>query len=77
MADEMPRQGEKPIAGDIVMLKSGGPKMTVAKVVERGNLECLWFVGLEVRSFIFSPEALEKTTADRMVSDGRGGFQPA
>jgi len=32
--------------GDVVRLKSGGPKMTVAKPEdEQGQVKCVWFVG--------------------------------
>lgn len=34
---------EKITVGDKVRLNSGGPTMTVSKVCESGNLECMWF----------------------------------
>ena len=35
--------------GDVVMLKSGGPKMTVNDIDVDGNCECLWYV-LDMRN---------------------------
>lgn len=29
--------------GDVVQLKSGGPRMTITYVTERGTFECSWF----------------------------------
>lgn len=29
--------------GDVIELKSGGPKMTVSAISESGVLECTWF----------------------------------
>ena len=51
-------------AGDVVQLKSGGPKMTVTQVGERAmTLEptvwCVWFIGTKKIEDTFSPEALE------------------
>jgi uncharacterized protein YodC (DUF2158 family) len=31
--------------GDIVQLKSGGPKMTVKNIYSEGDLNCQWFAG--------------------------------
>ena len=54
--------------GDIVQLKSSGPKMTVdrygtfpgngARTIEGFN--CVWFEGSEVKSHVFPAEVLEK-----------------
>ena len=30
--------------GDIVVLKSGGPKMTVEDMIDDGRLQCVWTV---------------------------------
>lgn len=35
--------------GDTVMLKSGGPTMTVAEVNDNGSLFCIWFDGKNER----------------------------
>ena len=48
--------------GSRVKLKSGGPVMTVANVLESGALFCVWFVGVnsdKVSSASFSPASLE------------------
>jgi uncharacterized protein YodC (DUF2158 family) len=49
--------------GDVVVLKSGGPKMTVnnAGTDMTGELfvECVWFEGNQHRATTFHPEALE------------------
>jgi uncharacterized protein YodC (DUF2158 family) len=51
-------------AGDVVRLKSGGPKMTVTQIGERaliGGLAvwCVWFDGQKKFEDTFTPEALE------------------
>lgn len=45
--------------GDVVYLKSGGPAMTVNRIIEeRDNIECVWFVKNEQKAFIFNAETL-------------------
>jgi uncharacterized protein YodC (DUF2158 family) len=44
--------------GDVVQLKSGGPRMTVDFVDTHGALTCIWFEGQERRSQSFQPETL-------------------
>lgn len=46
--------------GDIVVLKSGGPPMTVQTVPSsgRGDLQCSWFAGKKHESAWFAPESL-------------------
>ena len=40
------KENQKLEIGDVVRLKSGGPKMTVAKLKdEHGNVYCVWFAG--------------------------------
>lgn len=50
--------------GDVVRLKSGGPKMTVAKIgVYHGGVAqatCHWFAGDKVETGLFPLAALEK-----------------
>ena len=51
--------------GDVVQLKSDGPKMTVVKKLPNGNIfRCAWFVGdegnKEARSADFSLPSLKK-----------------
>ena len=47
--------------GDVVRLKSGGPKMTVEKKLS-STLEftCTWFNEKDVQRDIFRPEVLEE-----------------
>ncbi|MDD5219585.1 MAG: DUF2158 domain-containing protein [Candidatus Bipolaricaulis sp.] len=46
--------------GDLVMLKSGGPKMTVSAISPNGAaIECMWFDKKDERQFdTFSPSVL-------------------
>lgn len=49
--------------GNVVRLKSGGPKMTVAKPEdEYGQVHCVWFVGDYNKLYFddFSPSVLKK-----------------
>ena len=48
---------EKFKIGDIVQLKSGGPKMTVNSVTME-TIYCAWFAGAKRESASFSAEAL-------------------
>lgn len=52
--------------GDVVMLKSGGPKMTVNAVGEQfgGGIRvwCDWFVGTKKQSGDFEPNSLKHAT---------------
>lgn len=44
--------------GDVVRLKSGGPKMTVSHIKD-GNVWCTWFVGeTDPKNAYFKPEML-------------------
>lgn len=45
--------------GDVVQLKSGGPKMTVSEIDE-DNVFCQWFHNNRVQSACFAPEQLKK-----------------
>ena len=53
--------------GDVVMLKSGGPYMTVSSVssgvgitsVSPGDLYCCWFDGSTVQRAVFSPSSVK------------------
>lgn len=44
--------------GDIVQLKSGGPKMTVNERTPGGNFRCAWFAGNKMETGVFAPEAI-------------------
>ena len=48
--------------GDVVKLKSGGPKMTITTVGERygtPTVWCVWFDGTKKYDGTFPPESLE------------------
>ena len=49
--------------GDVVVLKSVGPKMTI-QANNLGMFQCVWFVGTEMKSGAFAPEALRLATDD-------------
>jgi uncharacterized protein YodC (DUF2158 family) len=57
---------EKLKAGDVVQLKSGGPKMTV-DVAETmmGKVYCTWFVGSKREGAEFASESLELVQSDK------------
>jgi len=47
--------------GDVVQLKSGGPKMTVESTESNpAGVLCTWFDGADKKSSCFQPEALDK-----------------
>ena len=48
--------------GDVVVLKSGGPKMTI-KFIEKGEAACSWFEGAKVSEASFDLEMLEAPKA--------------
>lgn len=58
--------------GDIVMLKSGGPMMTVRRRIEiepqRIEIECEWFDGLGLKAAHFCADSLARFTVNRSVS---------
>ncbi len=47
--------------GDVVQLKSGGPKMTVsdANYIEKGKVRCHWFAGAKLESGVFNELVIE------------------
>lgn len=54
--------------GDVVMLKSGGPKMTVAQVAtfmgHSGPMaQCQWFENKKMETALFPPSSLKKVEA--------------
>ena len=54
-----------PQPGDVVMLKSGGPEMTVSFVTGYGEVYCQWFLeNKELRDKAFQPESLMKIIND-------------
>jgi uncharacterized protein YodC (DUF2158 family) len=58
--------------GDVVVLNSGGPDMTVGdKGVTNASVYCLWFEGLYLRTAEFPLATLKKApTRDRTKADG-------
>ena len=46
--------------GDVVQLRSGGPKMTVHILVSDGDVVCQWFESNEVHEENFPKEALKQ-----------------
>jgi uncharacterized protein YodC (DUF2158 family) len=46
--------------GDVVQLRSGGPKLTVRSVISEGDIVCQWFETDVVHEESFPNEALKK-----------------
>ena len=44
--------------GDVVTLRSGGPKMTVNGYMEFGEVHCQWFEGNELKKGFFAEDSL-------------------
>lgn len=53
--------------GDVVELRSGGPRMTVHGLVSDGDVVCQWFESSEVHEGNFPKEVLKKV---EQVEDG-------
>lgn len=51
-------------AGDIVTLKSGGPKMTLRYEGVTGEWVVQWFVGTDLKQGTFAPDSL-------IIADGK------
>ena len=52
-------ENEAPVrVGDLVMLASGGPWMTVRELRDDGLVECVWFADRELFGDAFAPEEL-------------------
>lgn len=53
--------------GDVVMLKSGGPLMTISQIAADGNgrpcVWCDWFDGNKTANAVFPQESLEPEAA--------------
>ena len=58
--------------GDVVRLKSGGPKMTVAVAKANGQFECVWFTSdaTAPRSFTFVEASIEPASAEQSAGAG-------
>ena len=46
--------------GDVVMLKSGGPAMTVSELGDDDQVISVWFVSAELKKAVFTVESLTK-----------------
>jgi uncharacterized protein YodC (DUF2158 family) len=60
--------------GDVVKLKSGGPKMTVSTIKD-GEVWCTWFEDDKLaRPYWFAPDMLERYTPNtpRVIRSARG-----
>ena len=60
---------QKFATGDIVVLKSGSPKMTVATLLDKQNIHpgyyaCQWFSGKKLEYGQFPPDSLRAATQD-------------
>lgn len=68
MADDSAASDLK--VGDIVQLKSGGPKMTIREMGKYGmgsthiEAKCSWFDGTKLKEELFEPATLKKVNAD-------------
>jgi uncharacterized protein YodC (DUF2158 family) len=47
--------------GDVVQLKSGGPKMTVEKMFDDESCSCVWFSGTDRKDGLFPVAGLTAT----------------
>lgn len=45
--------------GDVVVLKSGSPDMTIQAFGNNNNVKCMWFAENDVKQEVFSIESLE------------------
>jgi uncharacterized protein YodC (DUF2158 family) len=60
--------------GDVVQLRSGGPKMTVHSLTSDGAVACQWFEGNEVHEENFPNEGLKNFHKLKMAAaDGKTG----
>ena len=56
--------------GDVVQLKSGGPKMTIINVtslLDSVGIECAWFDDKKPATHIFPPAALSADFAEGVI----------
>jgi uncharacterized protein YodC (DUF2158 family) len=57
--------------GDVVVLKSGGPEMTVEEIESSGRVKVTWFGDKnQVQSSTFAPEMLEKSSSGGYLEPG-------
>lgn len=50
--------------GDVVVLRSGGPRMTLRSRNSDGDLYCNWFDGRELKGALFVEATLERGDID-------------
>lgn len=63
--------------GDVVKLKSGGPKMTVAKIDNDGSVDCEWFDEKNIPQVrAFTATSLEPYVSPSQRTQGGGGHGP-
>jgi uncharacterized protein YodC (DUF2158 family) len=55
--------------GDVVQLKSGGPKMTIDGVAPQGKYYCVWFAGAKREFHSFSAETLTPWTESKAKNE--------
>lgn len=53
-------------AGDVVVLKSGGPLMTIGQVKEK-EYWCIWFIKEELKAGYFPFDSIEQSDKRGMV----------
>jgi uncharacterized protein YodC (DUF2158 family) len=58
--------------GDVVVHKSGGPRMTVMYVRKEGGLNCHWFDGTDHKNGEFVPATLRKAGNDQVLTTNTG-----
>lgn len=57
--------------GDVVQLKSGGPKMTVTKIAEKSEswgVRCGWFAGRNLKENFFPADSLTMDEGLRVIN---------
>lgn len=57
----MEKQTKRPLEiGDVVRLRSGGPKMTVERIEKSKSVLCTWFLNGQIQGNDFEPAALKR-----------------
>jgi uncharacterized protein YodC (DUF2158 family) len=51
--------------GDVVMLKSGGPHMTIEAIQPDGSYTCIWFDKSQQKSANFNPAIVTKPPREK------------
>ena len=58
--------------GDVVVLKSGGPLMTVSSIDRDGDLNCVWFIEAERKFAEFKAPSVKRADSDTVLRGGSG-----